>query len=309
MRLEKLYLNLLESRGDFDGDFNASKTHNKQFRVAIDKEGNPTILIDESSSNVTSQAYRLKHIEIKPSVHCHVRDIDNNAELRKNTFTTIKLLNFNSHLLNYFFLLIEHVIYKLSKDNYKTSVKIEIERLVDLFSKSGKVDINTAVGLWGELFFIELSENTSSKINDWHLDKRNSLDFSHGDNHYSEIKTTLSGKREHKLSLKQLKRYSESSVRIISIMTEKSSNGFSIGDLVNSILEKVDNAEIRDKLIDTVNETLEGDVEVMNSLILDYDFAVTNYKDFDMNNFPRLDITLPKFITDAKFNINFDAIT
>jgi hypothetical protein len=197
---------------------------------------------------------------------------------------------------------------KLSDEDHNTSVKVELERLVDLFSKSGKITTKIAVGLWGELFFISESKNPIEIIRDWHLDKGNSLDFSHVGNSYSEVKTTLGSKREHKLSLKQLKRYSESKVRIISIMTEKSSNGYSINDIVNGILDKVEASEVREKLINTVNDTLNGDIDIMGSLLLDYDFAISSLKTFDMNNFPRLDISLPVFISDANFTINFDTL-
>jgi hypothetical protein len=309
--LKETFETLIESQHRIVGDFYASKVYNKSYRIAVDKNMNPALLIDESQyqdNNLLKSNYKLRHIEILYASSCDIVDKENNSKLNQQKFTIVKLVNFDSDLLDYFFLLMEHIVLK-TKDNLKEKVvRIELDKLVDLFSKKVRIDLQTTLGLWGELFFISQSINKEQSIKDWHIESSNSLDFTHNDGSFTEVKTTLKGRREHTFSSRQLELFNKLPVTIFSCMTESTSHGHSIIDLVKLIELSLDSDNAKSKLLELVVKTMNSDVESINNIKFNFDFAESSQKLFDFKSFPIESIILPNYIIDARFTINFDDI-
>ena len=69
-------------------------------------------------------------------------------------------------------------------------LKIEIEKLINLFTKFSKPALKTIQGLWAELLIIEQSKNPDYLIQSWHSSTTDKYDFNDGIDKI-EVKSTF----------------------------------------------------------------------------------------------------------------------
>ena len=112
-----------------------------------------------------------------------------------------------------------------------------LESLRDLFRKTLNNSSKTELGLWGELFVIETSNNKELLIDSWHKKSKQIIDFNDG-NSKLEVKTTQRSERVHSFSLNQLETIKSYSSLVYSIMTSEIELGISVLDLYEKIHKK-----------------------------------------------------------------------
>lgn len=280
------------------------------FRIALDHNFNPTILISENefdSSNGSKSNYRLDKLEVQFNVSCEIKDLESQKQSNQR-FTIIKQLNGNSRMHEYFLRIIEGIIQELKGNLSANKLNNEIEHLVRLFS-SPKVSSDKAIlGLWGELVFILNSSSINESIDAWHIDRDNLYDFSFSAKNV-EVKTTTRSIRNHEFNNSQLKSYRKLNVTIISIMTEKAALGRSIMELWQEILEQTKDPESRAKLSRLISETISQDVESLNQKKYNYNMAISTIKDYESEYLPSIaDEHIPKAISNVHLTLDLDSI-
>lgn len=280
------------------------------FRLAIDENFNPTVLISQknfdNSGRITTN-FKLDKLEVKYNVHCKVRDIETKTEASE-AFTIVRQINGNSRMHEYFLRVIDGIITELGKSPSALKLNSEIEYLVKLFSSPKKVDERTVLGLWGELVYIISSKEIELSIEAWHLDRDNLFDFSFVENNV-EVKTTTRNSRIHEFNNSQLRKFRTLQVNVASMMTEKAALGSSIMDLWISISNKCTDQESLNKLTRIVGETITQDIEALNNLKYNYNMAQSTLKVYDSQDLPNILLKdIPQGIMEVHVSLNLDMI-
>lgn len=304
----KKLLNNTENIGD--GFLSLSLDDESIFRLAIDEELNPTILISEDkfdSSGWTKTNFRLDKLDLKFNVNCQVKDINTGKELYA-PFTIIKQINGNSRMHDYFLRVVDGIISELRNDLSLVRLNSEIEYLVKLFSSPKKVDEKLIQGLWGEMLFILSSKDIENAVTAWHVDRDNLFDFSFND-HSTEIKTTIKNSRSHEFNNNQLKKYRRLKVKVVSIITEKASLGKSVLDLWNDINAKCTSHESRSKVSRIIAETITQDLEALSQKKYNYNMGLSTLMCFNAEDIPHISQEcIPPGISEVRVQINLDSI-
>tara|TARA_B110000503_G_scaffold143622_1_gene246412 strand:- start:563 stop:1507 length:945 start_codon:yes stop_codon:yes gene_type:complete len=282
-----------------------------EIRLAIDTDKNPILLIQEESFNETSFSssnYKLNFLEIQFNQLCKINespDSDSDIEIR---FSTIKLVGGNSRMIDYFLRSLEGLIIQLNRDFTVITLKKELENLIQLFSRQKSIDPKIALGLWGELFFINHSDDISISLEAWHNKENNRFDFYYSNNKCIEVKTTIDNKRVHTFSSKQIENYKYLNVEIASIQTESSSNGTSLKELWDFINSKTDELELKDKLRTHISNTLKSDFQALYDYKFDFGLAKSSLKYFNTKAFPTLNEEIHHSIQKISLTIDLDLI-
>ena len=304
----KKLLNNTENIGE--GFLSLSLDDELVFRLAIDEELNPTILISEDkfdSSGWAKTNFRLDKLDLKFNVNCQVRDINTEKELNA-PFTIIKQINGNSRMHDYFLRVVDGIISELRNDLSLVRLNSEIEYLVKLFSSPKKVDEKLIQGLWGELLFILASDDIENAVIAWHVDRDNLFDFSF-DDHSTEVKTTIKNSRSHYFNNNQIKKYRRLKVKVASIMTEKASLGKSVLDLWNDINDKCSSFKSRSKVARIIAETITQDLDSLSQKKYNYNMGMSTLETFNAEDIPHItQECIPPGITEVRVQINLDSI-
>ena len=313
MELNKIFNNLLSKGNSSHSLFLAEKISNSNhnIRLAIDSNKNPVLLIPEESFKetlISGSNYKLNYLEIQFNQLCRINDLSNPNDESEIKFSTIKLTEGNFRMIDYFLRALEGLVIQLNKDFTSASLKKEIEILIELFSKQKAVDFKIVVGLWGELFFINQSSNINQSLEAWHSQENNKFDFSFSDNEYIEIKTTLGDNRLHSFSSRQIENYKDLNVEVISIQTELSSTGKSLKDLWDSINNRIENLELKDKLQTLISNTLKSDFQALYDYKFDMGYAESSLKSFDTKDIPSINENLHHSIIKVSLTIDLDLI-
>lgn len=280
------------------------------FRLAIDEDQNPSILIDEDkfdNSGWTKTNFSLDKLDIKFNVPCLVQDIGTTAEVTSQ-FAIIKQIRGNARMHDYFLRVLDGVISELRNDLSAARLNTEIEYLVKLFSSPKKIDERVITGLWGELLYILSTENEEETVTAWHVDRENLFDFSFAD--YSmEIKTTLKTTRSHEFNNKQVKDYRRLNVKVTSIQTEKAALGKSVLDLWKDLNEKCNRQESRAKVARIISETVTQDLDALSQLKFNMNLGMSTLKSFNSDKIPYIiDNCIQPGISEVRIKINLDMI-
>jgi UDP-3-O-[3-hydroxymyristoyl] N-acetylglucosamine deacetylase/3-hydroxyacyl-[acyl-carrier-protein] dehydratase len=84
------------------------------------------------------------------------------------------------YLQEYFLKIVFVLLRNLSDKPLLKDLKIEIDKLINLFSKFTKPPLKTIQGLWAELLIIEQSKNPDYLIQSWHNSSSDKYDFNDG---------------------------------------------------------------------------------------------------------------------------------
>jgi hypothetical protein len=310
MILEK-YQQLLNSTHLFrDGFMSLSLDDESIFRLAIDNELNPTILISEKkfkSRGWTKTNFRLDKLQLSFNVTCDIRDINSGIELNA-PFTIIKQVNGNSRMHEYFLRVCDGIITELRRDLSSDKLNKEIEYLVKLFSSPKKSDEKSIQGLWGELLYILNSEDIEKVITAWYIDRDNLFDFSFED-HSVEVKTTIKNSRTHTFNNSQLIKYKKLNVQVVSIITERVSLGKSVLDLWDEINARPISTGSYSKVSRIISETLVQDLDGLDRYKYNYNLAVSTLRKIPSGEIPNIETeNIPSGIIEVHIQINLDAI-
>ena len=313
MELNKIFNNLLSKGNTSNSVFLADKISNSKnnIRLGIDSNKNPVLLIPEESFKevlISGSNYKLNYLEIKFNQLCRINDLSDPNDEAEIKFSTIKLTEGNFRMIDYFLRALEGLVIQLNKDFTSVSLKKEIEILIELFSKQKSVDFKIVVGLWGELFFINQSSNITLSLEAWHNQENNRFDFSFADNEYLEIKTTLGDNRLHSFSSRQIENYQDLNVEVVSIQTELSSTGKSLKDLWDSMNNRIENPELKDKLQTLISKTLKSDFQALYDYKFDIGYAESSLKHFNTKDIPSINENLHHSIRKISLTIDLDLI-
>lgn len=270
-------------------------------KLGISQSSQPMFFIKcNDNTQVKSIDTSLEFISILYNRKCQL--INKNGKIEEGIYTVISLKSDSDYLQEYFLKIVIVLIKNISEKPLLKDLKIEIEKLINLFTKFSKPALKTIQGLWAELLIIEQSRDPDYLILSWHNTTSDKYDFNDGIDKV-EVKSTVKNRRIHSFSLEQLNPNSNSKLMIASVFTIETGIGLNIFDLVEKIETKIMNVNLIFRLNEIVAFTLGKDFEKSVDVSYDYQFAVDSiqyYNSFDVPSLSKNQI--PSNIMNVRFD-------
>jgi hypothetical protein len=271
------------------------------FRIAIDVEGNPVLLLSviNAVKNIALKNFRLKYLQLEQNIECKISE---NAKSSFQTFTVITFTSADRNLQEYFLRISETLVKTLSIKVTQQQVIESLNKFVEVFRALTDPPTNTVHGLWTELFLIENSANPKALLNYWHNIPEEKFDFNSG-NEKIEVKSNSSFERLHIFSSEQLNPPIGTQVLIASIFIRQNTAGQSIQQLVDSITIKVQHdIDLTDKLNNIVCKTLGNSLEQSIKIKFDYNIAresLVFYRHQDISKIE--EVAIPNAVSEVRY--------
>ncbi len=273
----------------------------KNHKIGISQNEYPMFFIKcGDSENVKSIDCNLEFISVQFNRSCQLQI--NKKKVEKGVYTIISLKTDSIDLQEYFLDVVYLVIKKLPQSPNLKELKVEVEKLINLFSKFSQPPIKTIQGLWAELIVIEQSNNPDYLIQAWHSSSTDKFDFNDGIDKV-EVKSTSKSKRIHNFSIEQLNPNKNSSLIIASVFTVETGIGESIFGLVNSIENKLKDQKLSFRINEIIAQTLGKDFEKAFDIFYDYQLAIDSIAYYDILNVPSINPNnIPKEVNNVRFD-------
>jgi len=279
------------------------------FRVAIDGEGNPVLLLTVVNPvrNIALKNFRLKYLQLAQNVECKISE---DGKTSFHTFTVITFTNPDRNLQEYFLRISETLVKSLNAKPTQEQVVETLNRFIEVFRALGDPPTNTVQGLWSELFLIDISTDTKAILNYWHNIPEEKIDFNSGTEKI-EIKSSGNFERIHTFSLAQLNPPEGTQVLIGSVFIRPNSNGRNIQGLIENIVTKVqDDLELINKINNIVIRTLGSSLEQSLKTKFDYQIASDSFSFFRHQDIHKIEeISIPNEVTEVRYKSDLTTVT
>lgn len=301
MNLIELYDSLSFPDGD-DKIFNAIPIPEySNFRIAIDIEGNPIILLSVTNAikSIALKNFRLKYLQLEQNIECKISE---NGKSSFQTFTVITFTSTDRNLQEYFLRISETLIKTLSDKPTQQQVIESLNKFVEVFRALTDTPTNTVHGLWTELFLIDNSKKPQTLLNYWHNIPEEKFDFNSGEEKI-EVKSNSSFEREHTFSSEQLNPPVGTQVLVASIFVRQNNAGQSIQQLVDNITIKINhNFDLVDKLNNIVCKTLGNSLEQSIKIKFDYNIARESLLFFRHRDISKIEeVHIPTAVSEVRY--------
>lgn len=301
MNLIELYDTLSFPDGD-EKVFNAIPIPEyPNFRVAIDIEGNPIILLSVSNAinNIALKNFRLKYLQLEQNIECKISE---NGKSSFQTFTVITFTSADRNLQEYFLRISETLVKTLSNKPTQQQVIESLNKFVEVFRALTDTPTNTVHGLWTELFLIDNSKNPQTLINYWHNLPEEKFDFNAGEERI-EVKSNSNFERQHMFSSEQLNPPAGTQVLVASIFVRQNNAGQNIQQLVDSITSKVRyDISLTEKLNNIVCKTLGNSLEQSIKIKFDYNIAKDSLQFYRHQDISKIEeVHIPDTVSEVRY--------
>lgn len=290
-----------ESPTNGDSFVIASLPSMKNHKIGITQNGQPIFFIkcDNTTKSKTLDT-NLEFISVHFNRQCQL--INQNKKTDEGIYTIILLKTDIEYLQEYFLKIVFVLIRNLADKPLLKDLKIEIEKLINLFSKFTKPPLKTIQGLWAELLIIEQSKNPDYLIQSWHSSSSDKYDFNDGIDKI-EVKSTLKSRRIHNFSIEQLTPNKNSQLLIASIFTIETGTGTNVSDLIEKIVNRIKDKNLSFKLNELAALTLGKDFEKSFEVYFDYQFALDSIQFYQSSDIPTIQLNnIPSNIMNVRFD-------
>jgi hypothetical protein len=302
MNLVELYDSLVIPEEGNEKVFNAVPIPGyPNFRIAIDIEGNPVLLllVVNRLRNISVKNFRLRYLQVLQNIECRISE-DGKEEFQN--FTVLTFITADRHLQEYFLRVAESFVKALKIKPSQEEVIETINKFVEVFRSLNDTPTNTVHGLWTELFLIESSKNPKTLLNYWHNMPHEKFDFNSGVEKV-EVKSNSSFERIHTFASEQLNPPTDTQVLIASIFVRQHGNGQSIQQLIENITRKIENEiDLADKLNSIVFQTLANSLEQSVAIKFDYNIAKESLKFYRHQDIVKIEeIHIPNQVSEVRY--------
>lgn len=296
-----------ESDSKTDGFVIASLPSVKNHKIGVSAEDLPMFFIKCGDSNsAKSLDYNLEFISVQFDRECQL--LTNGKQAVKGFYTVISLKTDSIDLQKYFLEVVFLLVKNLPPVPTLKELKVEVEKLINLFTQFSKPPQKTIQGLWAELLVIERSKNPDYLIQSWHNETTDKFDFNDGIDKI-EVKSTSKSKRIHSFSIEQLNPNKNSNLIIASVFTTETGKGASIFDLLESIGKKIIDKNLFFRLNEITAKTLGKNFEKTFDVFFDYQLAVDSLVFYESESIPKIDVSaVPKELSNIRFDSDLSKI-
>lgn len=280
----------------------------KHHKIGVSPNGQPMFFIKsdslEKSKSIDSN---LEFISVQYNRECQL--LTNTKKTEEGIYTVISLKTDSIDLQEYFLEIVYLVVKKLSATPTLKELKIEVEKLINLFSKFSKPPSKTIQGLWAELLVIEQSKNPEYLVRAWHSAITGKFDFNDGVDKI-EVKSTAKSRRVHTFSIEQLNPNKNSNLLIVSVFAVETGVGKSIFDLVESIEKRLKETSLNLRINEILAETLGNSFEKAFDVFFDYQLATDTIQFYKSESIPSIEMkNIPKELSQVHFESDLTEVT
>lgn len=304
----KIFTQLAQRKSVTDCLCVASLPFSDRHKIGISADRCPMFFI-ECSSTKPSLDVNLEFVSVNFNCKCQLfQDDENQGVTIENTYTIIQLKSDNADFQQYFVEIVALALDTLPELPTHGQLKIEIQKLIDLFSRFNKPPRQTVQGLWAELFIIEQAKYPEYLIRAWHSSPEDKFDFNDGQDKI-EVKSTAQSRRVHSFAAEQLNPNRNANLIIASMFVINTGIGKNIFDLIDSICQKVINPVLQYRLNEIIGQTIGSDFEKISCMYYDYQQAIDTLQFYDFKNIPTIKMTdIPEDVHDVHFNCDLSNI-
>lgn len=278
------------------------------FRIAVDTDGNPVLLISvlKVMESVSVKNFKLKYLSLQQDIECKVSDAENN---KLENFTVITFTGEDRSLQEYFFRVSETFIIGLGNKPTQRQAVDSFNRFIELFRSLADIPSNTVQGLWSEMFLIESSRDIKRLLNYWHNLPDEKFDFNSGAEKV-EVKSSSRLERIHTFSSHQLNPLPGSNILIASIFLKQHSEGISIQQLSESIAAKIaGDLVLNEKLNTIIFKTLGSSLEQAIKMKFDYSLAKDSLRFYHQEDISSIrEAHIPTEVSDVSYKSDLTKI-
>ena len=278
------------------------------FRVGIDFEGNPVLLLSVAKriKDLSLKNFRLKYLQLEQNLECKIYE---NESYRIQILTALTFRCIDPNLQEYFLRISESLVKTIGQNPTQQEVVESMKKFVEVFKTLTESPTNTINGLWAELFVIENAADPKVLINYWHNVPEEKFDFNAGLERI-EVKSSSNFERKHIFSAEQLNPPHDSRVLIASVFIKQHNSGQNIQQLLENISEKLDSdIESIDKLTSIVFRTLGNSLEHSIAVKFDYEIAKQSLQFYDTSDIEKIEkVNIPTNVSEVKFKSDLSNI-
>lgn len=282
-----------------DSFMGASLPFSDSHKVGVSKGNEPMFFIS-CSENGNPIDINLEVFSVLFNRPCKIYE---NGICSEEVYTVIQLKTDNGDLQRYFINVVCLVLQQLPPIPTQKGLRVEIDKIIELFRSITNPPKQTLQGLWAELLVIEQSKNPEMLVKAWHSSPEDKFDFNDGKDKL-EIKSTAKNHRVHSLSIDQLSPNAGSQLIIVSIFVVQTGVGKSIIDLQNTILSKISDIDLQLRLNTLILKTIGTDFDKISDVYFDYQLAMDSLECYNYVDIPTIEKT---HIPDKVTNVHFDA--
>jgi hypothetical protein len=180
-----------------------------------------------------------------------------------------------------------------------------IDQLLELFASLSQPSVTTIVGLWGELFIIQQSNNPDFVASAWHATPEDKFDISEG-NARIEVKSTR-GPRRHTFSYEQVAPLPGVNIVVASLILTERSDGLNIFELLEQVLDAISSDELRSHVMMIAMKTIGSDLTDDRKIKFDPVSAAINLKYFLSEIVPK-PLPPPQGVSELKFKSDLQLV-
>lgn len=250
-------------------------------RLGISSLGGPVLFVECVDNKMTTDI-NLKMFKVNFNRNCCLND---NEVIKNKKYCIIQLNSLNIDIQKYFLELTYLILKRLPRQPSVEALKLEISKIISLFTSSAQISKETIKGLWAELLVILQSNDCEYMIKSWHESPEDKYDFNDC-NDKIEIKSTGNESRTHHFAIEQLQPNEGSNLLVASIVVLPSGLGLNVFDLVDKIASKITDTDLFLKLKAIVIETIGGHIEETKSAKYDFEYALSSIKWYNHTSIP-----------------------
>lgn len=279
----------------------ARLTQGHDHHVGKDEAGKPLILIGvrRLPGEPIAVSYVLENIRVDHELQCRIVDSKGNA--RVDLFSVIRCLSTDVGLQTFFLCTMETLLNFLPPTPTLSELAKAVDTLIVLFQALSRPASGPVIGLWGELFLIAESTDAGVALASWHDDAHETCDFSSGSERL-EVKCSGDRTRRHHFSLEQCHPPPESTQLIVSLFVESAAGGVSLGELWDTVRDRVGGDPVLTLKLDRVCiEALGSSWQEARARRYDQQRASASLLLFDCQAIPRVEQPVPPGVTEVHF--------
>ena len=269
----------------------------KYHRLGKNYKGLPSILINTKKNNESVAPYKGMSIRLRFNINCKIHE-----ENEKQNYTILSCISKDDQIIKIFLDICQTTISQLGKEPTPKEISEKTQMLIDLFKEMPN-KLSSIVGLWGELFLIASSKNTTKCLEAWHQHAEDKYDF-YDNNEALEVKCTTQTDRKHKFKHDQLVSNLKNHYVASIMISDDPIKGLSVVDLYNDIKKncKLDNLNNKLKKIffKIVGKTPN---EELNEYRYNFDYSKKKVMYFKVQGLSELE-NKDKSITDISYTID-----
>jgi hypothetical protein len=298
---EELFTQLDQPSGEGHLYSTADLGADKRARVGKSSRGTPAFLLAATDPRLAP--IHLRNLSAVFNAPCRLM-VDGGE--RDELLTVVECLSTDREVQALFLRGLGPVVELVARTAVPGDVRKAVESLAELFRALNRPRTRSVLGLWGELLVLAHASNPARMARGWHVEFDERFDFAE-ERLRIEVKTTRSPRREHEVSLEQI-RSDGIEILLVSIQTGESAGGTSVGQLMNELLSRLAGCPGEQLLVmEGVAGALGSEWSTALDVAFDRQRARSSMSFYSADEVPAVSTPIPSQVRDVRFTVDLSS--